>query len=129
MPEHVALEVPATTDALGVVRMVLGGLGAQVDLSLEQLDDLFLASERLLRAALAAEGPQRLQLDAEVDDRCLRVVVGPFFSPSLRQRVERSRERCLDLCTLLRSTLDEVLVEPRDEGFAVVMVKRAGGGG
>jgi len=127
--EHVALEVPATPDALGVVRMVLGGLGAQLDFSLEQLDDLFLASERLLRAALAAESPDRLQLDAEVDGPCLRVTVGPFFSAGLRERVACSRGRCLDLCTLLRGTLDEVAVEPRGEGFAVVMVKRAGSGG
>ena len=41
------------------VRLVLGGLGARLEFSFEQLDDLYLAAEELFRAALEAEDATR----------------------------------------------------------------------
>lgn len=55
MAETISLEVPPTLSALSTVRMVVGGLGARLDFSLEDLDDLYLALDRLLEAALDAE--------------------------------------------------------------------------
>ena len=37
MAEKIDLEVPATLNALSTVRMVLGGLGARLDFSLDDL--------------------------------------------------------------------------------------------
>ena len=40
MPERIDLEVPATLNALSTVRLVLGGLGARLDFSLDDLEDI-----------------------------------------------------------------------------------------
>ena len=87
MPENISLEVPATLSALSTVRMVLGGLGARLDFSLEDLDDLFLATDSLLEAALEAEPLDSLRVQMTVDGVTLRVVTGSFHSDALRAQV------------------------------------------
>ena len=87
MAERISLEVPATLSALSTVRMVLGGLGARLDFSLEDLDDLFLATDGLLQAALEAEELDGLRVLAVVDGASLRVSAGAFRSARLREQV------------------------------------------
>jgi anti-sigma regulatory factor (Ser/Thr protein kinase) len=127
MSDRISLEVPATLSALPVVRMVLGGMGARLDFSLEDLDDLFLATDRLLQAALEAEALERLTIGMALEDRRLRIVAGSFTSADLRVRVGVTPGGCLDLCTLLRRLLDDVSVEEHDGSYAVVMCKHASG--
>jgi anti-sigma regulatory factor (Ser/Thr protein kinase) len=129
MTERINLEVPASLRALSTVRMVLGGLGARLDFSIDDLEDLYLATEELLRAALRTEGLDRIRVEAEVDGAQLRLTAGLFSSPDLRRAVEVTLqgEECLDLCTLLHSTIDEVTVDDRDAEYCVVLVKRRAG--
>lgn len=128
MSERIALEVPASLGALSIVRMVLGGLGARLDFSLEELDDLYLAADRLLQAALETEELESITLRIVVGDGALRVSAGAFRSERLRARVGLTPGGCLDLCTLLRGLLDEVAVEDGEQSYSVVMVKRGTGG-
>jgi hypothetical protein len=123
MAEKVSLEVPATLSALSTVRMVLGGLGARLDFSLEDLDDLFLATDRLLEAALEAEDLGSLRVLVVVDGGTLRVSAGAFRSGELRDQVAVTPGNCIDLCTLLRRLVDDVVVEDDGGCFSVVMVK------
>jgi hypothetical protein len=127
MAERISLEVPATLSALSTVRMVLGGLGARLDFSLEDLDDLFLATDGLLQAALEAEELDALRVLAVVDGASLRVSAGAFRSPRLREQVALTPGGCIDLCTLLRRLVDDVVVEEQepDGSFSVVIVKRS----
>ena len=129
MAERISLEVPATLDALCIVRMVLGGLGARLDFSLEDLDDLLLATDRLFQAALEAEPLDRLTIAVTLEDPALRVAAGGFTSSGLRSQVGVTPGGCIDLCTLLRSLLDEVTLEEQDSSFTVVVLKRSSGGG
>ncbi len=129
MSESISLEVPATLSALSTVRMVLGGLGARLDFSLDDLDDLFLATDRLLEAALAAERLDSLRVDMAVDGVTLRVVAGPFRSDALRNQVAVTPGGCIDLCLLLRRLVDDVVVQAQDEGFSVLLVKHGPGPG
>lgn len=126
MAERISLEVPATLGALSTVRIVLGGLGARLDLSLEELEDLYLATEELLRAALSAEPLERLSVEVALEDRQLRIIAGRFSSPDLRKDLdaEKARELCLGLCRLLRTTVDDVEVLDAGEAYSVVLVKR-----
>ncbi len=124
MTERISLEVPATLSALATVRVVLGGLGARVDFSLEDLDDLFLATDRLLEAALEAEDLGSLHVAVVVDGGTLRVAAGAFRSDALRDRVAVTPGGCIDLCTLLRRLADDVVVEEEDGCFNVVIVKK-----
>jgi anti-sigma regulatory factor (Ser/Thr protein kinase) len=125
--ERISLEVPATLSALSTVRMVLGGLGARLDFSLEDLDDLFLATDRLLEAALDAEELDSLRVLVMVDAGTLRISAGAFRSIELRDQVAITPGGCIDLCTLLQRLVDEVVVQEDDGSFNVVIVKRRSG--
>jgi anti-sigma regulatory factor (Ser/Thr protein kinase) len=123
MAERITLEVPATLSALSTVRMVLGGLGARLDFSLDDLDDLYLAVDRLLEAALDAESIESLRVECLLDGSTLRVVTGSFHTAALRDQVAVTPGGCIDLCTLLRRLVDEVVVEEDGGRFSVVIVK------
>lgn len=127
MTDRISLEVPATLSALSTVRMVLGGLGARLDFSLEDLDDLFLATDRLLEAALDAEDLASLRVLVVVDGATLRIAAGAFRSDELRDQVVVTPGGCIDLCTLLRRLVDDVVVQEEDGGFNVVIVKHRSG--
>ena len=129
MSENISLEVPATLNALSTVRMVLGGLGARLDFSLEDLDDLFLATDRLLEAALESEDLDRLQVSCDVDGVTLRVVAGAFRSDDLRAQVAITPGGCIDLCILLRRLVDDVVVQEVNGSFNVLIVKHRSGSG
>ena len=128
MPERIDLEVPATVNALSTVRMVLGGLGARLDFSLDDLEDTYLATDELLRTALAADDLDRLSVEVLLDDGMLRFSAGVFKSAKLRAEVTMHAEDCLDLCILLRRTVDDVLIEDEDGAYRIVLVKRRKGG-
>jgi hypothetical protein len=127
MTERISLEVPATLSALSTVRMVLGGLGARLDFSLDDLDDLFLATDRLLETALDAEELDSLRVVVLVDGGTLRVTAGMFRSDELRHKVAVTPGNCIDLCTLLQRLVDDVVVEEDGGCFSVVIVKHGPG--
>jgi hypothetical protein len=124
MPERIDLEVPATLNALSTVRMVLGGLGARLDFSLDDLEDIYLATDELLRTALAADALDRLSVEVLLDGGVLRFTAGTFKSAKLRADVTMHAEDCLDLCMLLRSTVDDVLLEDEDGAYRIVLIKQ-----
>ena len=124
MAERISLEVPASLSALSTVRMVLGGVGARLDFSLDDLDDLFLATDRLFGAALDAEQLDHLRVAVLVDGSTLRITAGQFRSLQLREQVEVTPGNCIDLCTVLTHLVDAVDVQDDGERFSVVITKR-----
>jgi hypothetical protein len=124
MAERIDLEVPATLTALTTVRMVLGGLGARLDFSLDDLEDIYLATGELLRTALDADALDRLRVEVLLDDDVLRFTAGTFKSARLRADVTTHADDCLDLCMLLRSTVDDVVLEDEGGAYRIVLVKR-----
>ena len=128
MPERIDLEVPATLNGLSTVRLVLGGLGARLDFSLDDLEDIYLATDHLLRTALDADALDRLSLEVLLGDGVLRFTAGTFRSAKLRADVTLHAEDCLDLCMVLRSTVDDVVLEDEDGAYRIVLVKRRRGG-
>lgn len=127
MAERIKLEVPATMSALSTVRMVLGGLGAGLGYSLEDLEDLSLATEGLFHVALRTESCERFSVEVVISDGDLSVYSGEFRSADLRGQVENGDEECLDLCRLLRETVDEVSCRDTEDAYQVVLVKRGRG--
>jgi len=128
MAERIDLEVPATLNALPTVRMVLGGLAARLDFSLDDLEDIYLATDEVLRTALDADALDRLSVEMLVDDGVLRFAAGTFKSAKLRADVTIHAEDCLDLCMLLRRTVDDVVFEDEGGAYRIVLVKRRKGG-
>jgi hypothetical protein len=125
MSETIRLEVAAALSAFTPVRMVLGGLGARLEFSVEQLEDLYLATEHLFRAALDAEDLARFEVEMRVADGDLRFAAGPFTSPALREQVKPAAPdaACLDLCRLLHTTCDDVQVHEREGAYHVILIK------
>ncbi len=128
MAERIDLEVPATLNALSTVHMVLGGLGARLDFSLDDLEDIYLATDELLRTALESDALDRLRVEVLLDDGTLRFTAGTFKSAKLRADVTVHAEDCLDLCMLLQSTVDDVVLEGDGGEYRIVLVKRRKGG-
>ncbi len=127
MAENIRLDVPATPDFLSTIRRVLGGLGARLGYSLDDLDDLYLATDQLLQEAFRSDEQDRVRLEALVVEDGVELTMGPFTSPSLRAHVSMKVEACdsVDLCRLLNRTMDEVRVnDGHGEAFEVVLVRR-----
>jgi anti-sigma regulatory factor (Ser/Thr protein kinase) len=126
MAERINLEVPATQSAFAIVRMVLGPLCARLDFSIDEIDDVYLATGELLRSALRGEPLERLRVEMLVEDDHLEVCAGSFTSQALRDELKPPEEvaDCLDLCLLLRRTVDEFRVEGEDDQYRVTLRKR-----
>jgi len=127
--DTIRLEVTATPAALPVVRMVLGGVATRVDLSLDEIDDLYVAVEELLSAAAVSGEDPRHQLTIEIVDDGVTVNVGPFRSSGLRARLTGEKHAGeFDLQTVMRGVVQsvEVCAAP-DDCYCVVFAKRRGG--
>lgn len=127
MPERIRLDVSARPASLGTVRRVLGGLGARLGYSLDDLDDLYLGTEEILRCALANEAPERLRFDVLVGPDQLDLTVGPFTSATLRAAVTAPlpAHDSVDLHRLLQRTMDEVRVTAHHASdYDIVLIRR-----
>jgi hypothetical protein len=124
MAERINLEVPADPSALDTVLTILAGISARLDYSLDDLDDVRLAMEMLLGDALELEQLESIAVQAEVAEGAMRLTAGPFRSAELRKRVTVGRADCIDLCLLLRRTMDAVTVEGDDSTYSVVLERR-----
>ena len=126
MTERINLEVPAALSALSAVRRVLGGLGARLGYSLDDIEDLYLGTEELLRAALSYESLECFRLEMLVAADHLQLTIGTFSSERLLAEVAAEVQACdsIDLCRLLHRTMDEVRVVDPGDAFSVVLLRR-----
>jgi hypothetical protein len=95
--------------------------------SLDDLEDLYLGTEQLLRRALDDQAPERLHISMLVDEDRLELILGRFTSVALRCEVLAPVQAydSVDLSHLLQRTMDEVSVIPhRDGSFDVVLIRR-----
>ena len=129
MADKIRLEVPAALGSLSTVRRVLGGLGARLGCSLDDLDDLYLATDEVLRRAITAESLESIYVEAHVSDGGLELAMGSFSCADLRAEVSAKVEACdkVDLCRLLSRTVDDVSVRDGDDGFDIVLLRRCPG--
>ncbi len=125
MEAVIRLDVAAAMSAFPTVRMVLGGVGARLDFSLEELDDLYLAAEELFRGVIGADGAERVVLTLRLDEAALRLELADLSSPELRRllKPQEQGEACLDLCRVLAGTVDEVILREGEHGYSVTLSK------
>ncbi len=88
--DRILLTVPSGPRGSGVVSLVLGGLGARLDLPVDRVDELTLAATTVARSPLA----ESLELEVEVHEDRLLLRVGPLESgtsadPGRRLIIER----------------------------------------
>jgi hypothetical protein len=120
MADAVTLTLPRESEFQGVAHLVLAGLAARLDLTLEHLEDLQIAFGALLdRGGAPATDDHELTLRLTVREDTLEAVVGPL-TPRLLEALERDAGAELGVKRVLESTVDDVHVD----GDSVRLTKR-----
>jgi hypothetical protein len=125
--------VPATSDAItltvpterrfaAVVRLVVGGLAARLDLPYEQVDDVQLAVEAVLAREL--HSGDTLTLEVEVDSELVALRLGPLDQAIREQLGEEEGPEVLALGRLLASLVEDVRLLDRGDDVWVELGKR-----
>ena len=119
--EEIRLTIPSERAYYGVAHLVLGGLAARLNLTIEALEDLQLAIDGLLdRHGDGADVTVAVRLAGEV----LEARVGPFAIGSTGPELEREPGDEMTLRRLLETLVDDVSVETDDGAEWVEVSKR-----
>jgi hypothetical protein len=98
--------------------MVVGGMAARADLSVDEIDDVYMALEEVFWAAREKGSAQRCSMRISAVEGSLTMELGPFGSPSVARHLGEPA------CTLLaRVVAFEVREGPGDQ-LSVVLTKR-----
>jgi hypothetical protein len=121
-PDAITLRVPAEPRFAAVVRLVVGGLAARLDLPYEQVDDLQLAVEAILARELHAG--DMLTLEVDVDSALVALRLGPLEQAVREQLSEEEGPDVLALGRLLASLVEDVRLLDRGDHVWLELGKR-----
>jgi hypothetical protein len=116
--DEITLVLPAEEDFHHIAHLVTGGLGARLELTYEQLEDLQVALEALL--ACRADGGE-ISVGIAVEDSCVRTTVGPFSDNAIAELDHD--DGGLGLRRVLETVSDTLEVDRRDGGAWVELSK------
>jgi hypothetical protein len=118
--ERVLLVLPRGSGFEAVADLVLAGLGARLDLTLDGIDDLQLALENVLGVA---QGNDDVTVCFESDGEAVAARVGPFTREALDAALDGDAP--FDLRRVLETVVDSLELRERDDGWHVELRKRA----
>jgi hypothetical protein len=118
LTDEIKLVLPAQEDFHPVAHLVVGGLGARLDLTYEQLEDLQVAVEALLGCR---DDDGEISVVVSVEPDIVRATVGPFQTQALAGLEEDAAE--FGLRRVLDTVTDSVQMEERDGGAWVALTK------
>ena len=118
--DTVEITIPRERDFSIIAELVIGGIAARHDLTLEALDDLQLALGSLLEHD--EDGDGEISVLLRVGDGSIDVSVGPVGESTLAE-LEREPGETLGLRRLLDSTVDDASVSERGGGAWVDLRK------
>jgi hypothetical protein len=121
MTDQITLTMPRERPFFGVARLVLGGLAARLDVTVEHLEDLELALDALLERR---DGSPEVTVALGVEEKELQASVGPFRDGQLRAELEGEPADSLSLRRLLDAVVDSYQVVDRDGSTWVDLTKR-----
>ena len=124
MTDVVTLQLPRERDFFGVAHLVLGGLGARLDLTYDVLEDMTTAIDELLNRR---EQSEDVTLTVQIEEDAIVATVGPF-SGSVAEEL-RASDPGLGLRRVLETSVDAVDVSERDGTQWVELRKSLKGGG
>lgn len=122
MSDEITLVLPAQEDFHRIARLVLGGLGARLELTYEQLEDLQVALEALL---VCREDDGDICVGITIGDDSVLTRIGPFRADALASLEHDGNE--LGLRRVLETVSDTVAVEQRDGESWVALTKGTAG--
>jgi hypothetical protein len=127
--DTVTLTIPQAAEYHSLFSMILGGIALRRDLSLETLDDLQLAVDSILAEEEEVSG--QVSMSVDLYENGLDIRLGPLTREDVRQALilgavpPGAEDRCIDVCLILRSLVDEYLVADLDDGAFSVTLRRA----
>jgi hypothetical protein len=122
MTDHITLTMPRERPFFGVARLVLAGLAARLDVTVESLEDLELALDGLLERR---DGADEITVSLDLAGDELRARVGPFSGDELRAELEGEPGESLSLRRLLDAVVDGYELSQGDGGVWLELRKRA----
>lgn len=114
MADEITLTIPTEPEYRAVASIVVGGLAARLDLTIDSLEDLQLALDALLSRPDRSSEDVTIQLRVNGDSLVTRI--GPL-DPHVLEELEQDAGEDLGVRRLLDSTIDVVVV---DGEFAVL---------
>ena len=124
MTDVVTLQLPRERDYFGVAHLVLGGLGARLDLTYDVLEDMTTAIDELLNRR---ESSDEVTLSVKIEDEAIIATVGPFGSRVADEL--HASDAGLGLRRVLETSVDKVEVTERDGAQWVELTKSVEGRG
>ena len=118
--DEITLTMPRERPYYGVAHLVLGGVAARLDITVEHLEDLELALDGLLDRREAAE---EITLSLRVLEGSLAAELGPF-GRELKADFEREPDDALSIRRLLDAVVDGYRLEERDGGTWIELRKQ-----
>jgi len=125
MSDEIRLTMPRQRPFYGVAHLVLGGVAARLELTVEHLEELELALDGLLERR---DGADEVTLTLRVGDRDLVAELGPFGG-ELRTEIAREPGEGVSLRRLLDAVVDGYAVEERADGTWIELRKETRGNG
>jgi hypothetical protein len=123
--DEIRLTMPRQRPYYGVAHLVLGGVAARVDLTLEHLEELELALDGLLDRR---DGGAEVTLTIRVAQTDLHAELGPF-GKQLRSELSDELGDSLSLRRLLDAVVDDYAVVDRSDGTWIELRKQIGTNG
>ena len=131
MADTVCLEVPRDAGFLSLLHLVLGGIALRRSFSFDDLDDLQLAVDNVLAEDMPPSGT--LSMAVTMSEDAMSVRLEPLHNTDLRLTLAQGQVpagaegRCIEICILLRSLVDEYLLSDLGDGtYAVELRKLVG---
>ena len=109
MTDVVTLQLPRERDFFGVAHLVLGGLGARLDLTYDVLEDMTTAIDELLNRR---ESAGDVTLTVRIEEAAIVATVGPFGGHVADEL--HASDAGLGLRRVLETSVDQVDVSERD---------------
>jgi hypothetical protein len=118
MTDTVVLDIPVEPAFLSAVRMVVGGMAARVDLSVDEIDDVYMAVEEIFYVAHQKDGETRCGLRVSAAEGALTLEMGPFASASVAPRLDEPG------CSLIARVVALEVRAAADDEIIIVLTKR-----
>jgi hypothetical protein len=120
MSDHIVLTLPHERALHGVAHLVMGGLAARLNLTIESLEDLQVALDGLL-----AEVEGEPTISVGIEEGRLELTVGPFAADSLHRALDdQAGGEEVSLRRVLATVSDGFEVLDRDGSAWVALSKR-----
>ncbi len=118
--DEITLTIPRDRAYYSVARLVLGGLGIRLDLTIEHLEDLQLALDAVLERARETE---HVTIALKVGKAQIETTIWPMRD-GVREELAAEAGEAVGLRRILDTLVDEVELEAGEDGDRLKLTKR-----